>query len=82
MEGRRSVKKGSRAGPEPAAFPLTDAERHILRLLSEGMTKKEIARTVDLSVHTVNFHLRRTYEKLQVHTNTGAVAKAIRQNLI
>ena len=46
------------------------------------MSKKEIARAVNLSVHTVNFHMRRTYEKLRVHTNTGAVATAIRQKLI
>lgn len=61
---------------------LNDSERVILELLSQGLTKKEVASRIDLSVHTVNFYLRRVYTKLGVHTNTGAVAKAIRDKLI
>lgn len=46
------------------------------------MGKKEIAYKMNISVHTVSFHLRHVYEKLHVNTNTGAVAKAIRGKLI
>ena len=60
----------------------TDLEKSLLQLMSEGMSKKQIALGLQLSVHTVNFHLRRVYEKLNVNTNTAAVARAIRENII
>jgi hypothetical protein len=44
--------------------------------------KKEIADKLDISVNTVSTHMQRVYEKLHVTTNTGAVAKALREKLI
>jgi DNA-binding CsgD family transcriptional regulator len=35
-----------------------------------------------MSVNTISFHVRRIYEKLQVHSRSEAVAKALRSNLI
>ncbi len=61
---------------------LTDRERDVLRLMADGLVKKEIAQRLHLSVHTVNTHIRSIYEKLHVSTNTGAVAKALREDLI
>ena len=63
-------------------YHLTLREREILRLMADGLLKKEIAKHLDLSVHTVSTHLRRVYGKLQVQTNTGAVAKALRERII
>jgi len=63
-------------------YALTDREREILRLMADGLLKKEIAETLGLSVHTVSTHLRHVYDKLQVTTNTAAVAKALREKLI
>ncbi len=63
-------------------YHLTDREVAILRLLADGLLKKEIASTMNISVHTVSAHLRRVYGKLQVNTNTGAVAKALREGII
>ena len=72
---------------DPARAPhvdyhLTDRERDILRLLADGLVKKEIAEQLGLSVHTVSTHLRAVYGKLHVSTNTGAVAKALREGII
>lgn len=75
-----SGEPGSRADDTPHG--LTSREREILRLLAEGLLKKEIADKLDISVHTVSTHMRRVYVKLQVRTNTGAVAKALREGLI
>jgi DNA-binding NarL/FixJ family response regulator len=63
-------------------YQLTDRELEILRLMADGLLKKEIADRLDLSVHTVSTHLRRVYNKLHVKTNTGAVAKALRERII
>jgi DNA-binding NarL/FixJ family response regulator len=63
-------------------YDLTPREKDILELMVEGLIKKEIADRLDLSVHTVSTHLRSVYEKLHVNTNTGAVAKAIREGII
>ena len=63
-------------------YGLTAREQEILRLLAEGMLKKEIADALSISVNTVSTHLRRVYDKLHVNTNTGAVAKALREGII
>ena len=63
-------------------YHLTERERDILRLMADGLLKKEIAETLDISVHTVSTHMRRVYSKLHVSTNTGAVAKALREGII
>jgi DNA-binding NarL/FixJ family response regulator len=63
-------------------YHLTDREREILRLMADGLVKKEIADSLGISIHTVSTHIQRVYEKLHVSTNTGAVAKALREHLI
>lgn len=54
---------------------LTDREQAVLDLVLEGFLYKQIADRLDLSVYTVNFHIRNIYEKLQVHSRAEAVAK-------
>ena len=61
---------------------LTERERKILRLMTDGLTKKEIGAQLEISTNTVSTHVRSIYEKLQITTNTGAVAKALRERLI
>lgn len=71
------------ADPQGAdAYDLTSRQRDILRLMADGLVKKEIADVLNLSVNTVSSHMQRVYEKLHVTTNTGAVAKALREKLI
>jgi DNA-binding NarL/FixJ family response regulator len=62
-------------------FGLTEREREILRWLVDGLTKKELAARLSLSVHTVDTHLRRIYSKLHVHNRSGAVARALKSGL-
>jgi len=67
-------------GADP--YNVTPRQRDILRLMADGLVKKEIADVLNISVTTVSTHLQRVYEKLHVTTNTGAVAKALREKLI
>ena len=65
-----------------AAYDVTPRQRDILRLMADGLVKKEIADALNISVNTVSTHMQRVYERLHVTTNTGAVAKALRKKLI
>jgi two-component system nitrate/nitrite response regulator NarL len=56
--------------------------RTVLQLMTMGLIKKEIADQLTLSIHTVDTYLRRIYEKLEVNTRTGAVAKALKEGLL
>lgn len=63
-------------------YDLTDRERDVLRELIEGKTKKQMGKSLFLSEHTVDTHLRSIYTKLHVHSRTEAVVKAIKENLV
>jgi DNA-binding CsgD family transcriptional regulator len=63
-------------------YDLTPHETRVLKLLVEGHNYKTAAAELGVSVNTVSFHVRRIYEKLEVHSKSEAVAKALRHNLI
>lgn len=68
--------------PEDAEYHLTPHEIRVLRLLVDGHNHKTAAAELDVSVNTIRFHLRSIYDKLQVHSKSEAVAKALRNRLI
>ncbi|RKZ96536.1 MAG: DNA-binding response regulator [Gammaproteobacteria bacterium] len=69
--------------PSPAEdFNLSSREVEVLEKLAEGLAVKEIASVLDISVGTTGFHLTNIYKKLQVQSQTGAVAKALRAGII
>jgi len=61
---------------------LTGHELRLLKLLVQGYSYKAAAASLGVSINTVCFHIKRIYEKLQVHSKTEAVAKALRHRLI
>jgi DNA-binding NarL/FixJ family response regulator len=68
--------------PERADYHLTPHEIRLLQLLVDGRNRKSAAAELGVSVHGISFHLRQIYEKLQVHSRSEAVAKALRDRLI
>jgi DNA-binding NarL/FixJ family response regulator len=56
---------------------LTRREREALALLAQGLTNKEIAETLVITTNTVKRHLKAIFEKMEVHTRSAAVAKAV-----
>jgi DNA-binding NarL/FixJ family response regulator len=79
---RRVLDMFARFAPARGDYGLTTRETQILEAMVRGKTKKEIAAQLDLSFHTVDTHLRKIYEKLEVNTRTGAVAKALKEKLV
>ena len=55
---------------------LTPREFEVLAALAEGLTNKAIARRLNISLHTVKFHVESLFRKLGARTRTEAVAKA------
>jgi DNA-binding NarL/FixJ family response regulator len=68
--------------PKKADYDLTPHETRILGMLVEGHNYKTAAAELGVSVNTIAFHMKRIYEKLQVHSKSEAVAKALRNGLI
>jgi DNA-binding NarL/FixJ family response regulator len=68
--------------PARASYDLTPQETELLKLMVEGHHYKTAAREMGISINTVSFHLKHVYEKLQVHSKTEAVAKALRERLL
>jgi DNA-binding NarL/FixJ family response regulator len=68
--------------PDRADYHLTPHELRLLKLFVEGHIYKTAAVELGVSVNTVNFHVRNIYEKLQVHTRSEAVAKALVNRLV
>ena len=68
--------------PERADYDLTPHEIRILKLLVEGHSYKTAAVELKVTPSTINFHLQKIYEKLQVHSKSEAVAKALRNRLV
>ncbi len=80
----RMVIQGMQQLPKPVAdnYNLTNREKEILSNLSKGNSYKLIAAELAISIDTVRTHIKNIYEKLQVHTQTEAVSKAVNERLV
>ena len=61
---------------------LTDREREVLQLIAEGLSSKEIAGMLGVSLKTVDSHRSNLMEKLDIHKVSGLVRFAIRAGLV
>jgi DNA-binding NarL/FixJ family response regulator len=64
------------------ADPLTAREREVLQLVSQGLSNKLIARELQVSEHTVKFHVSSIFAKLGAASRTDAISRGARQGLI
>jgi DNA-binding NarL/FixJ family response regulator len=68
--------------PERVEYDLTPHETRLLKLLVEGHNYNTAAKATKTSINTVKFYIKRIYEKLQVHSKSEAVAKALRERIV
>jgi two-component system, NarL family, response regulator YdfI len=64
------------------AESLTPRETEVLRLLADGLGNKEIAAHLNISEHTIKFHIRSILAKLGASSRTEAVSRGLRSGLI
>ena len=80
----RMVLQSMQQAIQPLAntYNLTQREKEILNNLSKGNSYKMIAADLAISIDTVRSHIKKIYEKLQVHSQVEAVAKAMNERLV
>jgi DNA-binding NarL/FixJ family response regulator len=81
----KDVLGGAVPGSRPAAAetePLTRIETDVLRLLTEGLTNREIGERMRWSLGTAKKYVQRVLEKLQVSDRTQAAVEAVRRGLV
>ena len=76
-----ALARGELRSQQEEPQPLTDREGEVLTLLAQGLTNKDIAQSLFLSVRTVEAHLRSIYGKLNVSSRTEAVLWAVQHNV-
>ncbi len=77
-----AFKETKNSTPLDSGYDLSQREKEVLGLLSDGYNYQEIANSLFISVDTVRHHIRNIYKKLHVHSQSEAVAKAIRKKII
>jgi LuxR family maltose regulon positive regulatory protein len=75
-EPMRTDLKSAEANQSELFEPLSERELEVLQLIAEGLTNREIATRLYLSLNTVKAHTRNIYSKLGVHSRMQAVARA------
>ncbi len=60
---------------------LTGRQRQVVALLAEGITSKEIARLLGISIHTVKVHISVAMGRAGVHTQAGLVGYQLRRDM-
>jgi DNA-binding NarL/FixJ family response regulator len=72
--GRRRSASAAHAGETPRA--LTGQERRVVAELARGLSNRQIARALELSEHTIKFHLKNVFNKLGVRSRTQVIVHA------
>jgi DNA-binding NarL/FixJ family response regulator len=77
-----AFKESKDAKDDTQEFELSPREKEVINLLAGGNNYQQIADQLFISVDTVRHHIKNIYKKLHVHTQSEAVAKAIRRKII
>ena len=78
----RRLESAGRPREAAERLELSDRELEVLRCLVEGLSYKQVASRLEISIHTVRNHVRGIYGKLRVRNVAGAVSRALREGLV
>jgi DNA-binding NarL/FixJ family response regulator len=78
----RLPKSGEGLEEESLIEPLTAREKEVLQLMAQGLANKQIALALNISEHTVKFHLSSLYAKMGISSRTEAVRRGLELGLI
>ena len=78
----KSVRQERKPNPPPLVEPLTERERQVLKLIGQGASNREIARTLTVSEGTVRTHVHNILGKLDLANRNQAILYAIREGII
>lgn len=78
----RHFESRGRAHGQADRLDLSDRELDVLRYLVRGLSYKQVASELGISIHTVRNHIRSIYGKLRVRNVAGAVSRAVREGLV
>jgi two-component system, NarL family, response regulator YdfI len=67
---------------EPENSPLTGREMEVLQLLSQGLANKQIAEVLEISIHTVKYHISSIYERLGATNRAEAVRLGLQRGIL
>jgi DNA-binding NarL/FixJ family response regulator len=82
MRTQIKLTTGGFIGNAPKKLDLTEREQEVLQSLVKGLSYKQVADQLGVSLDTIRTHIRGIYRKLQVHSAAEAVARAIRDRLV
>ena len=68
--------------PEKEEYDLTPHETRLLKLIVDGHNYTTAAEKLGVKYSTIKFHMQNIYDKLQVHSKSAAVAKALKNRLV
>ena len=80
LSSEQAISRGQSAITGNALTTLTDRERQIMRLVSEGLSNKEIGRRLNIADGTIKVHLHNIFQKLEISNRTVLAALAISQS--
>ena len=81
MKVRRIMREEVDTTTLPPGFPLTSREAQVLRHVALGLSNKEIARSLEISVETVKEHVQNILRKVKANDRTDAAVRAIRSGI-
>src|SRR6185312_58054 len=73
---------GASVGRPTPISPLSDQEKHILRLFAEGKDSPDVAKALGITLQTLRNHLHHINQKLRTHNRLEAVMNALQRKLI
>jgi len=79
---RKVLRLFPKSSPVAPEYELTTREKETLSWLAKGYSYKMISEQMGVTIHTINAHCKKIYEKLHVHSNTEAVAKAMNEKIV